>query len=60
MSNFKVTINRDTAWLVTDKRTGISRKFFKKSDAENYLDQQENLRTKTKGRKFQAQKRKAE
>jgi len=60
MSNFKVTINKDTAWLVTNKRTGISRKFFKKSDAENYLDEQENIQPKTKGRKFQAQKRKAE
>ena len=60
MSNFKVTINKETAWLVTDKRTGMSRKFWNKNDAENYLDQQENLRTKTKGRKFQTQKRKAE
>jgi hypothetical protein len=60
MSNFKVTINKETAWLVTDKRTGMSRKFWNKNDAENYLDQQENLRAKTKGRKFQTQKRKAE
>tara|TARA_R100001377_G_scaffold20504_1_gene10780 strand:+ start:374 stop:553 length:180 start_codon:yes stop_codon:yes gene_type:complete len=59
MSNFKVTINKETAWLVTDKRTGMSRKFWNKNDAENYLDQQENTQPKTKGRKFQAQKRKA-
>ena len=59
MSNFKVTINKETAWLVTDKRTGMSRKFWNKNDAESYLDQQENVQPKTKGRKFQAQKRKA-
>ena len=60
MSNFKVSINKETAWLVTDKRTGMSRKFWNKNDAESYLDQQENVQPKTKGRKFQTQKRKAE
>ena len=59
MSNFKVTINKDTAWLVTDKRSGMSRKFWNKNDAESYLDQQENVQPKTKGDNVQTQKRKA-
>jgi len=57
MTNFRVTINKRTQWQVQDKATRLTKNFWSKTDAENYLDHQENLRTKTKGRDVQAQKR---
>ena len=59
MTNFKVTINKRTQWQVQHKTTGLTRNFWSYKDAEDYLDWQENLRTKTKGDDIQAQKRKA-
>jgi len=59
MTNFKVTINKRTQWQVQNKTTGLTRNFWSYKDAEDYLDWQENLRTKTKGDNVQAQKRKA-
>ena len=59
MTNFKVTINKRTQWQVQNKTTGLTRKFWSYKDAEDYLDWQENLRTKTKGDNVQTQKRKA-
>ncbi len=59
MTNFKVTINKRTQWQVENKTTGLTRNFWSYKDAEDYLDWQENLRTKTKGGDVQAQERKA-
>lgn len=59
MTNFKVTINKRTQWQVENKTTGLTRNFWSYKDAEDYLDWQENLRTKTKSDNVQAQKRKA-
>ena len=55
MTNFKVTINKRTQWQVQNKTTGLTRNFWSYKDAEDYLDWQENLRTKTKGDNIQAQ-----
>ena len=59
MTNFRVTINKRTQWQVQNKTTGLTKNFWSYKDAEDYLDWQENLRTKTKGDNVQAQKRKA-
>ena len=59
MTNFKVTINKRTQWQVENKTTGLTRNFWSYKDAEDDLDWQEILRTKTKGDNVQAQKRKA-
>jgi len=60
MRNFSVTIDKLTRWNIRDKQTGITKKFWNKQDAEDYLDWQENLRPKTKSRDVQTQERKAE
>jgi len=59
MTNFRVTINKRTQWQVQDKATGLTKNFWSKQDVENYLDWQENVQPKTKGKHVQAQKRKA-
>jgi len=57
MTNFSVTIDKLTRWNIRDKETGLTKRFWSKQDAEDYLDMQENLRTQTKGGNVQAQKR---
>lgn len=47
MSNFKVKVNTENAWLVTNLQSGLTRKFLCKADAEKYLDLQENVRPTT-------------
>jgi len=60
MSNFKVRVNRENAWLVTNLQSGLTRNFLCKADAEKYLDLQENVRPTTKGDNLQAETKKAE
>ena len=55
MSNFKVKVNKENAWLVTNQQSGLTRKFLCKSDAEKYLDLQESVRPTTKGDNLQAE-----
>lgn len=49
MINFKVKVNKENAWLVTNLQSGLTRKFLCKADAEKYLDLQESVRPKMKG-----------
>ncbi len=57
MTNFRVTINKRTQWQVQNKTTGLTKNFWSYKDAEDYLDWQENLRSKAKSDNVQAQKR---
>ena len=59
MTNFSVTIDKLTRWNIYDHKTGLTKKFWSKQDVENYLDMQENLHAKAKGKHVQAQKRAA-
>jgi len=53
MSNFKVKVNKENVWLVTNLQSGLTRNFLCKADAEKYLDLQESVRPTTKGDNFQ-------
>ena len=59
MTNFKVYLDKQTRWNVKDSTTGIVTKFWDKRDAEDFIDLQENVHTKTKSKHVQAQKRAA-
>ena len=59
MTNFKVYLDKQTRWNVKDSTTGIVTKFWDKRDAEDFIDLQENVHPKAKGKHVQTQKRKA-
>jgi hypothetical protein len=48
MSIWKITINKDTSWSVTNTITKEQRKIWSKKDVEDFLDFQENLDAKSK------------
>lgn len=51
-SEFIVKLNKDTSWTVTRKDGKLSRKLWSKREVEDFLDMQENLTRKNKGKNF--------